>query len=83
MSEGEICASQRRASSEGLGLLARLGNDIFTARMVYLMLMLLYMLLLEAIIYILKFIYVENIENFLLLMFDLLSSNHSSTKFIF
>ncbi|KAJ8637016.1 hypothetical protein MRB53_011283 [Persea americana] len=33
LSEGEICASQRRASSEGLGLLARLGNDIFTARM--------------------------------------------------
>ena len=32
--EGEICASQRRASSEGLGYLARLGNDIFTARMV-------------------------------------------------
>ncbi|TYH61921.1 hypothetical protein ES332_D07G083700v1 [Gossypium tomentosum] len=31
--EGDICASQRRASSEGLGLLARLGNDIFTARM--------------------------------------------------
>ncbi|KAG6716276.1 hypothetical protein I3842_04G041200 [Carya illinoinensis] len=33
LSEGDICASQRRASSEGLGLLARLGNDIFTARM--------------------------------------------------
>lgn len=32
--EGDICASQRRASSEGLGLLARLGNDVFTARMV-------------------------------------------------
>ncbi|KAL4341896.1 hypothetical protein GQ457_08G014460 [Hibiscus cannabinus] len=31
--EGDICASQRRASSEGLGLLARLGNDVFTARM--------------------------------------------------
>jgi hypothetical protein len=29
-----MCPSQRRASSEGLGLLARLGNDIFTARMV-------------------------------------------------
>lgn len=34
MAEGDICASQRRASSEGLGLLARLGNDTFTARMV-------------------------------------------------
>lgn len=27
-------ASQRRASSEGLGLLARLGNDMFAARLV-------------------------------------------------
>lgn len=27
-------ASQRRASSEGLGLLARLGNDLFAARLV-------------------------------------------------
>uniref|UniRef100_A0A2N9GGF5 Uncharacterized protein n=1 Tax=Fagus sylvatica TaxID=28930 RepID=A0A2N9GGF5_FAGSY len=35
LAEGDICASQRRASSEGLGLLARLGNDIFTARMPY------------------------------------------------
>lgn len=34
LAEGDICASQRRASSEGLGLLARLGNDMFTARMV-------------------------------------------------
>ncbi|MCL7033976.1 hypothetical protein MKW94_027185 [Papaver nudicaule] len=33
LGEGDICAAQRRASSEGLGLLARLGNDIFTARM--------------------------------------------------
>ncbi|KAK6150970.1 hypothetical protein DH2020_015902 [Rehmannia glutinosa] len=33
LAEGDICASQRRASSEGLGLLARLGNDTFTARM--------------------------------------------------
>ncbi|KAL5722179.1 hypothetical protein ACHQM5_005729 [Ranunculus cassubicifolius] len=33
LSEGDICGAQRRASSEGLGLLARLGNDIFTARM--------------------------------------------------
>ncbi|KAL3630335.1 hypothetical protein CASFOL_023319 [Castilleja foliolosa] len=33
LAEGDICPSQRRASSEGLGLLARLGNDIFTARM--------------------------------------------------
>ncbi|XP_021887968.1 protein SWEETIE, partial [Carica papaya] len=33
LAEGDICASQRRASSEGLGLLARLGSDIFTARM--------------------------------------------------
>ncbi|CAK9150708.1 unnamed protein product [Ilex paraguariensis] len=36
--EGDICASQRRASSEGLGLLARLGNDIFTARLTRLLL---------------------------------------------
>ncbi|KAK7295809.1 hypothetical protein RJT34_18721 [Clitoria ternatea] len=33
LAEGDICASQRRASSEGLGYLARFGNDIFTARM--------------------------------------------------
>ncbi|KAJ1391410.1 Armadillo-type fold [Sesbania bispinosa] len=33
LAEGGICASQRRASSEGLGYLARFGNDIFTARM--------------------------------------------------
>ncbi|XP_077230289.1 HEAT repeat-containing protein isoform X2 [Tasmannia lanceolata] len=33
LAEGEICAAQRRASSEGLGLLARLRNDLFTARM--------------------------------------------------
>ncbi|PSR87811.1 HEAT repeat-containing protein isoform 1 [Actinidia chinensis var. chinensis] len=33
LAEGDICASQRRAASEGLGLLARLGNDIFTARL--------------------------------------------------
>ncbi|CAA7023533.1 unnamed protein product [Microthlaspi erraticum] len=33
LAEGDICASQRRAACEGLGLLARLGNDIFTARM--------------------------------------------------
>jgi hypothetical protein len=33
LTEGDICASQRRAACEGLGLLARLGNDIFTARM--------------------------------------------------
>lgn len=72
MSEGEISAAQRRASSEGLGLLARLGNDIFTARMVYLMLMLLCMLLLEAIIiFFFKFVYVENSESFLLFMFDI------------
>eukprot|EP00257_Ricinus_communis_P015345 XP_015573232.1 protein SWEETIE isoform X1 [Ricinus communis] len=32
LAEGDICASQRRASSEGLGLLSRLGNDVFTAR---------------------------------------------------
>ncbi|GAV75653.1 LOW QUALITY PROTEIN: hypothetical protein CFOL_v3_19131, partial [Cephalotus follicularis] len=36
LAEGDTCASQRRASSEGLGLLARLGNDIFTARLVIL-----------------------------------------------
>lgn len=34
LAEGDICASQRRASSEGLGLLARLGNDTFAARLV-------------------------------------------------
>ncbi|XP_062009645.1 protein SWEETIE isoform X1 [Rosa rugosa] len=33
LAEGDICPSQRRAASECLGLLARLGNDIFTARM--------------------------------------------------
>ncbi|KAK1433251.1 hypothetical protein QVD17_10160 [Tagetes erecta] len=33
LAEGGICESQRRASSEGLGLLARLGNDTFTARL--------------------------------------------------
>ncbi|CAN6577655.1 unnamed protein product [Malus baccata var. baccata] len=33
LAEGDICPSQRRASSECLGLLARFGNDIFTARM--------------------------------------------------
>ncbi|KAK7304321.1 hypothetical protein VNO77_45189 [Canavalia gladiata] len=33
LAEGDICASQRRASCEGLGYLARFGNDIFTARM--------------------------------------------------
>ena len=33
LAEGDICPSQRRASSEGLGYLARFGNDIFTARM--------------------------------------------------
>ncbi|KAK1263806.1 hypothetical protein QJS04_geneDACA011908 [Acorus gramineus] len=34
LAEGEICASQRRASAEGLGLLVRLGNDFLTARMI-------------------------------------------------
>ncbi|XP_057993388.1 protein SWEETIE isoform X1 [Hevea brasiliensis] len=38
LAEGDVCASQRRASSEGLGLLARLGNDAFTARMTRLLL---------------------------------------------
>uniref|UniRef100_A0A803LAT9 HEAT repeat-containing protein n=1 Tax=Chenopodium quinoa TaxID=63459 RepID=A0A803LAT9_CHEQI len=33
LSEGDISASVRRASSEGLGLLSRLGSDTFTARM--------------------------------------------------
>ncbi|GAB2299959.1 hypothetical protein Dimus_034004 [Dionaea muscipula] len=33
LGEGDICPSQRRASSEGLGLLTRLSNDAFTARM--------------------------------------------------
>lgn len=33
LAEGEISESQRRASSEGLGLLTRLGNDMFTARL--------------------------------------------------
>ncbi|KAL9269329.1 SWEETIE-like protein [Drosera capensis] len=31
--EGDICPAQRRAASEGLGLLTRLRNDAFTARM--------------------------------------------------
>lgn len=35
MAAGDICAAQRRAAAEGLGLLARLGNDVFTARMVF------------------------------------------------
>lgn len=33
LAEGDISASVRRASSEGLGLLSRLGSDTFTARM--------------------------------------------------
>ncbi|KAL8123865.1 hypothetical protein AgCh_011749 [Apium graveolens] len=33
LAEGEISESQRRASSEGLGMLTRLGNDMFTARL--------------------------------------------------
>nr|GEZ77600.1 protein SWEETIE isoform X3 [Tanacetum cinerariifolium] len=33
--EGSISESQRRASSDGLGLLARLGNDMFTVRLAY------------------------------------------------
>ncbi|KAI3768087.1 hypothetical protein L2E82_18519 [Cichorium intybus] len=33
LAEAGTCESQRRASSEGLGLLARLGNDMFTARL--------------------------------------------------
>lgn len=33
LAEGDICASQRRAASEGLGFLSRLGNDLLTARM--------------------------------------------------
>ncbi|KAH0449198.1 hypothetical protein IEQ34_022998 [Dendrobium chrysotoxum] len=33
LAEGEITSAQRRACAEGLGLLARLGGDIFTARM--------------------------------------------------
>ncbi|GKC62564.1 protein SWEETIE isoform X1, partial [Tanacetum coccineum] len=32
LAEGGICESQRRASSDRLGLLARLGNDMFTVR---------------------------------------------------
>ena len=34
LGETEISTAQRRAACEGLGLLARVGNDIFTARMV-------------------------------------------------
>ncbi|KAF7096581.1 hypothetical protein CFC21_098502 [Triticum aestivum] len=33
LGESEISTAQRRAACEGLGLLARTGNDIFTARM--------------------------------------------------
>ncbi|XP_063949543.1 protein SWEETIE isoform X2 [Daucus carota subsp. sativus] len=38
LAEGEISESQRRASSEGLGMLARVGNDMFTARLTRLLL---------------------------------------------
>ncbi|KAK1357514.1 HEAT repeat-containing protein 5B [Heracleum sosnowskyi] len=38
LAEGEISESQRRASSEGLGMLTRLGNDMFTARLTRLLL---------------------------------------------
>ncbi|KAG6470885.1 hypothetical protein ZIOFF_071965 [Zingiber officinale] len=34
LAESEVCSAQRRASCEGLGLLARLASDIFTAKMV-------------------------------------------------
>lgn len=33
MEEG-ICIAQQRAAAEGLGVLARLGNDIYAARLV-------------------------------------------------
>ncbi|XP_020088939.1 HEAT repeat-containing protein 5B isoform X3 [Ananas comosus] len=33
LAETDISGAQRRAASEGLGLLARVGNDVFTARM--------------------------------------------------
>ncbi|XP_031496740.1 protein SWEETIE isoform X2 [Nymphaea colorata] len=33
LSDGDVGAAQRRAACEGLGLLSRLGNDSFTARM--------------------------------------------------
>ncbi|XP_042449151.1 protein SWEETIE-like [Zingiber officinale] len=33
LAESEVCSAQRRASCEGLGLLARLASDIFTAKM--------------------------------------------------
>ncbi len=39
--ESEISTAQRRAACEGLGLLARIGNDAFTARMVCLLTMIL------------------------------------------
>lgn len=35
--ENEISTAERRAACEGLGLLARIGNDTFTARMVCLL----------------------------------------------
>jgi hypothetical protein len=41
----EISIAQRRAACEGLGLLARTGNDIFTARMVCLLFILLLFIL--------------------------------------
>lgn len=34
LAEGDISAALRRASAEGLGLVARLGNDVFMPKMV-------------------------------------------------
>jgi len=44
LGETEISTAQRRAACEGLGLLARVGNDIFTARMVCHFIIFLYLL---------------------------------------
>ncbi|XP_068658237.1 protein SWEETIE isoform X2 [Aristolochia californica] len=33
LADGDVSAAQRRASAEGLGLIARLGNDMFTPKM--------------------------------------------------
>ena len=65
--ESEISIAQRRAACEGLGLLARTGNDIFTARMVRLLIIVL--LLISASIIFICFVDFEvsykNTNNFL------------------
>lgn len=62
LAEGDICASQRRASSEGLGLLARLGNDIFTAKMVSSTLMSIVIFLMNLIVIVMWICYTSFME---------------------